>query len=892
MKKSLCVLLCSAAAILATSSAPAQTFTQSEFGSAGQRVFGIKSADVNNDGKLDLIGISDPNEPSSFCAGNPNGETSRDIVVHLGNGDGSFGSPTVLHSQSCWGSDSVVEVEILDVNKDAKPDLVYAGGDTLGIMLGNGDGTFQAPTQSHVGTEGLFDGITSLGVADFNNDGNIDFVVSTYRYLQFFYGNGEGSVGQPALLDLGDPVPELPGTFDVEAGDINHDGNADVIFVRCCDWADLYFNGNYSYVLYAHLGDGRGNFADEVGVDGFYGVLGSLQISDLNGDGFADIIGIERFGDGIGPATELNHGDSTFIFKWASVPTIQTSVTLGDFDRDGTVDLVTNASPGILIWPRAADGTILTPREVDIDPAPTDVGDVIAGDFNNDGNPDIAAVVDLNKIAVLTSKGCNSCDTTAPDTVITYAVGSSGAPLRAETNGPTLATSVVFGFTGSDDVGVTGFQCRMDAAAFAACSSPASYSGLALGEHVFEVRAIDASGNRDATPAQYSILIVSGPDTTITSVVDGAGVSLASGATTSSTSMRFAFSGSDNAGIVGFECRLDSAAFSTCNSPATYTGLSVGSHQFAVRAIDGYGFTDASPATFAFTVTTAPPDTTAPETVITSAADGNGAALPNGGTTLATVVNFTFTGTDNVAVTGFECRVDAAVFTACSSSATYSGLALGGHFFEVRAFDAAGNRDLTPARLSFVIDAAPDTAITSVVDGSGAPIANGAVTLSNAATFAFSGSDNVGVARFECRLDGATFATCASPVSYSSLSLGTHQFAARAVDTSGFVDPTPATFVVTIDASPDSTILSAADNTGRAVANGGSMRGSSITFRFSGTDNNAVAGFECSRDNAAFAQCTSPATYSVTPGSHTFRIRAVDNAGFRDPTPATFSWTK
>jgi hypothetical protein len=74
--------------------------------------------------------------------------------------------------------------------------------------------------------------------------------------------------------------------------------------------------------------------------------------------------------------------------------------------------------------------------------------------------------------------------------------------------------------------------------------------------------------------------------------------------------------------------------------------------------------------------------------------------------------------------------------------------------------------------------------------------------------------------------------------------------------------------------------------------NGGSMRGSSITFRFSGTDNNTVAGFECSRDNSAFAQCTSPVTYSVTSGTHSFRVRAVDNAGFRDPTPALFTWSK
>src|SRR5881394_2590180 len=133
MRKSLRLFLWPAVAILTTAPAPAQTFTQSQFASAGQNVFGINAADVNNDGKLDLIAISHPTQPSPMCADNPNGESSSDLVVHLGNGDGTFGPATVLHAESCWASDSVVEVEVLDVNKDSKPDLVYAGGDTLGI---------------------------------------------------------------------------------------------------------------------------------------------------------------------------------------------------------------------------------------------------------------------------------------------------------------------------------------------------------------------------------------------------------------------------------------------------------------------------------------------------------------------------------------------------------------------------------------------------------------------------------------------------------------------------------------------------------------------------------------------------------------------------------------
>lgn len=79
----------------------------------------------------------------------------------------------------------------------------------------------------------------------------------------------------------------------------------------------------------------------------------------------------------------------------------------------------------------------------------------------------------------------------------------------------------------------------------------------------------------------------------------------------------------------------------------------------------------------------------------------------------------------------------------------------------------------------------PNTTITS------GP-ANGSVTFSSSATFGFTGTDNVGVAGFECSLDGAAFAACASPKSYTNLSRTTHTFRVRARDAAGNVDPTPA----------------------------------------------------------------------------------------------------
>ena len=79
------------------------------------------------------------------------------------------------------------------------------------------------------------------------------------------------------------------------------------------------------------------------------------------------------------------------------------------------------------------------------------------------------------------------------------------------------------------------------------------------------------------------------------------------------------------------------------------------------------------------------------------------------------------------------------------------------------------------------------------------------------ATFTFSGTDSgSGVAAFECSLDGAAFAACTSPQSYSSLAGGSHTFQVRAVDAAGNVDPTPASFTWTVDTTPPSVTINQA----------------------------------------------------------------------------------
>jgi len=235
-------------------------------------------------------------------------------------------------------------------------------------------------------------------------------------------------------------------------------------------------------------------------------------------------------------------------------------------------------------------------------------------------------------------------------------------------NGPTASRDATFVFT-SDDLAAT-FECRLDGAAFAPCTSGKTYTGLAEGAHTFEVSAIDAVGNRDMTPASRAWTVDTvAPDTTIMSAPPAA---------TNSPSAQFTFVSEAGA---SFECQLDGAAFAACASPLAVTVAPNAAHTIRVRAIDAVGNVDASPAEWSWTV-----DTLAPETTITSGPTGNN--NPDTAT-------FLFTSSEPGST--FECRLDDAAFSLCTSGITYTALARAQHVFEVRARDAAGNVDASPA---------------------------------------------------------------------------------------------------------------------------------------------------------------------------------------------------
>ena len=167
------------------------------------------------------------------------------------------------------------------------------------------------------------------------------------------------------------------------------------------------------------------------------------------------------------------------------------------------------------------------------------------------------------------------------------------------------------------------------------------------------------------------------PDTRIISAVDGNGTAVANDGVTPSNSILFVLSSSTGSIQQGrafnnFECSIDGSAFTDCTSPAQFSNLADGAHILEARSTDNSGNEDQSPASFTWTVDTVPPDT-----IISSASDGNNNTISNGSNTESTSIELTVSGTDTSIEEDeevgihFECSLDGSSFSTCTSPVQY-----------------------------------------------------------------------------------------------------------------------------------------------------------------------------------------------------------------------------
>ncbi|MBR1241576.1 VCBS repeat-containing protein [Bradyrhizobium sp. AUGA SZCCT0274] len=283
------------------------TFQPAAIYDAGHDLNGISVADLNNDGWIDLA-IS-------------NGGGSGAVAVLLGNGDGTFQTAISSPTNSSHATNSA----IADLNDDGNLDILVArnafGGD-VSVLLGNGDGTFNALTALPSHSD-----VTGVAAADLNGDGIEDVAFSNVPGafgIQVYIGAGDGSFTEAP------GVPAATHTLSVALDDLDGDSDNDLAFT------------SYDGTVSVALGNGDGTFGSvvsyTVGLPSDGVGPGNVTIEDVNGDGAGDLLVASPLLNSL--AILLGNGDGSFqaAQQAATGGDVSGWVSVTDLNGDGRPD--------------------------------------------------------------------------------------------------------------------------------------------------------------------------------------------------------------------------------------------------------------------------------------------------------------------------------------------------------------------------------------------------------------------------------------------------------------------------------------------------------------------------------------------------------------------------
>jgi FG-GAP-like repeat/Abnormal spindle-like microcephaly-assoc'd, ASPM-SPD-2-Hydin/FG-GAP repeat len=373
-----------------------------QYGSGGIFSYAVAVADVNNDGKPDLLVVS--------CSlGGGCGGIDGAVGVLLGNGDGTF-QPAVTYDAGGDGTNSIVAA---DVNGDGKLDIVVTNSyysNTIGVLLGNGDGTFQ-PVVTYSSGGGY---PSSVAVADVNGDGKPDILVangsSCYAcndmgLVGVLLGNGDGTF-QPAVTYSSGGYNSYNGT-SLAVSDLNGDGKLDVAVTNACgETQDCSRNGSVGVLL----GNGDGTFQPAITYDAGAKLPRTVVLADMNGDGKLDLLLANNCSVTVScvPGTVgvlLGNGNGTFRSArlYHSGGHGANSLAIGDVNGDGKLDVVVSdfcsassnghcnvGTPGVVaVLLGEGDGVLQPPALVYPAGGSWGADWIAVADVNGDGRPDL-----------------------------------------------------------------------------------------------------------------------------------------------------------------------------------------------------------------------------------------------------------------------------------------------------------------------------------------------------------------------------------------------------------------------------------------------------------------------------------------------------------------------
>ncbi len=370
-------------------------------------------------------------------------------------------------------------VAVGDFNGDGIPDIAVAnaGGNTVSILLGDSNGTFQAAVSYAVGTNPH-----SVAVGDFNGDGNLDLAVANEagNTVSILLGKGDGTFQSAVNYTVG------TNPYSVAVGDFNGDGIL-----------DLAVANEGSNTVSILLGNGNGTFQPAVnypvGTNPYAVVAG-----DFNNDGKPDLAVANEGSGTVGIL--LGNGNGTFNTQVTYAASGANAIAIGDFNGDGNLDLAVTGSNQIYALLNNGDGTFGAATVIASGQPFAGADGVAVADFNGDGIPDVVAVMAQGDSNILLGNGDGTFQDTGLGPRVSAAVPESVAV--ADFNGDGLPDVAVVGMSSVVQIDLN--QSILNGSATATLSNVALPSGT-------QYIQANYSGDSDDSSSQSSTVKVTGP---------------------------------------------------------------------------------------------------------------------------------------------------------------------------------------------------------------------------------------------------------------------------------------------------------------------------------------------------------------------------------------------